>query len=126
MVKSKFKSVSQLSCQEKLRAVDDSIYVIGGKWKLPVLIALSQGHNRFNDLRRTVTGISSKVLSNELKELELNGFLKRKIQADVWPVTTTYELTEYTKSLKDVIYALINWGVEHRSQIAKIRLREEK
>jgi DNA-binding HxlR family transcriptional regulator len=126
MGKQKFKSVAKLSCSEKLRAVEDSLYVLGGKWKLPVLIAVSQGHKRFNDLQRTVAGISSKVLSNELKEMELNGLIRRNVQPDAWPVIAEYELTEYSQSLKDVIYSLISWGTEHRSRIKQSRLRDEK
>jgi len=68
---------------------------------------LSQGHSRFNDLQKTITGISGKVLSAELKELELNGFVRRKVQADAIPVVVEYELTSYSQTLKDVVYALI-------------------
>ena len=107
----------ELGCAEKLQAVGDSLYAIGGKWKLRVIIALSQGHKRFNDLQRPVSGISGKVLSAELKELELNGFVRRKVQADTMPVIVEYELTPYSQSLKEVIYALIHWGVLHRAKI---------
>jgi len=72
---SKQSKLTKLSCAEKLRAVGDSLYAIGGKWKLSVIIAFSQGHKRFNDLKRTIPDISEKVLANELKELELNGKL---------------------------------------------------
>ena len=106
-----------LGCAEKLQAVGDSLYAIGGKWKLRVIIALSQGHCRFNDLQRTITGISGKVLSSELKELELNGFVKRNVQAENNPVIVEYELTPYSQTLKDVVYALIKWGVLHREKI---------
>lgn len=117
MKKEEQSKLENLGCAEKLRAVGDSLYAIGGKWKLSVIIALSQGHNRFNDLQRTVAGISGKVLSRELKELELNGFVKRKVQADTIPVLVQYELTSYSQTLKDVVYALIKWGVEHRQKI---------
>lgn len=117
MTKEQEIKVQQLGCAEKLQAVGDSLYVIGGKWKLRVIIALSQGHKRFNDLQRTITGISGKVLSAELKELELNGFVKRRVKADTVPVIVEYELTPYSQSLKDVVYALINWGVLHREKI---------
>jgi DNA-binding HxlR family transcriptional regulator len=90
----------ELNCAEKLQAVGDSLYVIGGKWKLRVIIALSQGHNRFNDLQRTITGISGKMLSAELKELELNGFVKRNVKTDTMPVIAEYELSPYSQSLR--------------------------
>src|SRR3954471_23311225 len=95
----KAKSAEELSCEEKLQAVGDSLYVIGGKWKLRVIIALSQGHNRFNDLQRTIRGISAKILSSELKDLELNGFVKRNVTA----VTVEYELTNYSNTLQELV-----------------------
>ena len=115
------KSPGELSCEEKLQAVGDSLYVIGGKWKLRVIIALSQGHNRFNDLQRTIIGVSAKVLSKELKELELNGFVKRNVLPNVTPVIVEYELTNYSHTLQELVYALINWGVKHR-----VKIKEER
>jgi len=116
--------VKDLSCKDKLRAVGDSLYAIGGKWKLPVLIALGQGHKRFNDLQRTIDGISSKVLARELKELEINGFVARKIDASATPVLVEYELTDYSSSLQDIVYALISWGAGHRTRIMQSRVRD--
>lgn len=107
----------ELGCAEKLQAIGDSLYAIGGKWKLRVIVALSQGHSRFNDLQRTIAGISGKVLSAELKELELNGFVKRRVKADITPPIVEYELTPYSQTLKEVVYALIEWGVLHREKI---------
>lgn len=117
MEQSERSKLKKLSCTEKLQAVGDSLYAIGGKWKLSVIIALSQGHKRFNDLKRTIPGISGKVLASELKELELNGFVKRNVQADLAPVIVEYELTPYSRTLEEVVYALIGWGVNHRAKI---------
>ena len=117
MKQSERNELKKLSCAEKLQAVGDSLYAIGGKWKLRVIIALFQGHRRFNDLKRTITGISGKVLASELRELELNGFVKRNVQSDPAPITVEYELTEYSKTLEEVVYALIGWGVNHRAKI---------
>ena len=123
-IKSTCVDVKALSCKDKLRAAGDSLYVIGGKWKLPVLIALGQGHKRFNDLQRTIDGISSKVLASELKELEINGFVVRKVDASATPVLVEYELTDYSGSLQEIVYALISWGAEHRARIKQSRLRD--
>ena len=98
----------------------DALYVIGGKWKLRVIIALSGGNKRFNELQRTITGISARVLSNELKELELNGFVKR-IVYDQKPVAVEYELTDYSNTLGDVLLSLSTWGAKHRDKIRKER-----
>ena len=61
-------------CNRALAAVRDSLYVIGGKWKLPIIITLMEGPQRFRELQRSLEGITPKVLSKELKELELNEF----------------------------------------------------
>lgn len=108
--------ISQASCQGKLTAIGDALYVIGGKWKLRIIVALREGHNRFNDLQRTIDGISAKVLSSELKDLELNGFITRKVHTGT-PVIVEYELTEYSGSLQDVMQSLSTWGEMHREKI---------
>ena len=104
-------------CTTALSAVSDALYVIGGKWKLRIIIGLADGPRRFNELQRLITGISAKVLSNELKDLELNGFVTRKVFADSIPVMVEYERTEYADTLKEVLGALRNWGTLHRNKI---------
>jgi len=103
-------------CNAALQAVGDALYVIGGKWKLRIIIALSEGHKRFNDLQRRVEGISARVLSNELKDLELNGFVVRTVHTGT-PVIVEYELTEYSGTLEDVVKSLRDWGAMHRANI---------
>jgi len=107
---------NKAACEGHLAAVGDALYVLGGKWKLRIIIALSDGSKRFNDLQRTVEGISARVLSNELKELEVNGFVKRNIY-DKTPVVVEYERTPYSDTLKEVVKALSNWGAMHRQNI---------
>ncbi len=103
-------------CNSKLAAVGDALYVIGGKWRLRIIVALSDGNKRFNELQREITGISARVLSNELKELEMNGFVERKVYTDV-PVVIEYELTEYSQTLDTVVQSLVEWGEMHRAKI---------
>jgi DNA-binding HxlR family transcriptional regulator len=105
-----------VECTGKLGAVGDALYVIGGKWKLRVIIALSEGNKRFNDLQRTISGISARVLSNELKDLEMNGFVKRNVYTEP-NVVIEYELTEYSNTLDPVLASLITWGEMHRAKI---------
>lgn len=107
---------TQAQCYNKLNAAGDALYVIGGKWRLRIIIALSEGHKRFNDIQRAISGISARVLSNELKELEINGFVTRKVYSD-FPVSIEYELTPYSDTLSPVIESLINWGEMHRQRI---------
>ena len=105
-------------CARSLAAVGDALYAIGGKWKLPIIIALRDGNKRFNELQRTITGISAKVLSNELKELEMNGFVKRNVYTRT-PVIVEYELTDYSNTLGEVLHALREWGANHRDKIRR-------
>lgn len=109
---------TKAQCTGKLNAIGDALYVIGGKWKLRIIIALSDGNYRFNELQRIITGISAKVLSNELKDLELNGFVKRTVHNET-PVVVTYEPTEYTQTLKNVLSSLSEWGAMHREKLRK-------
>lgn len=103
-------------CNSKLGAIGDALYVIGGKWRLRIIVALSDGNKRFNELQREITGISARVLSNELKELEMNGFVERKVYTDV-PVVIEYELTAYSQTLDTVVQSLVEWGEMHRAKI---------
>lgn len=106
----------QPACTQSLAAVGDALYTIGGKWKLRIIIALSGSNRRFNELQRIIEGISAKVLSNELKELEMNGFVKRNVDTG-FPVTVDYELTPYSHTLSKVLEALSEWGQMHRKKI---------
>lgn len=103
-------------CTASLSAMGDALYAIGGKWKLKIIIALLNGKLRFNELQRQVTGISAKVLSNELKEMEMNGFIRKVPVADAKHVAE-YELCEYSHTLGDVLDALTTWGKMHRAKI---------
>lgn len=108
-------------CNGVLTPIGDALYVIGGKWKLRVIASLRDGGMRFNEIQRTVGGISARVLSSELKELELNGFVKRIVKAKTAPVVVEYELTPYSDSLTEVLHALANWGTMHRNKLRKER-----
>lgn len=111
------KPPSAQECAGALNAVGDALYVIGGKWKLRIIIALSEGNKRFNELQRTVHGISARVLSNELKDLEENGFIARRVHSEATPVIVEYEVTDYADTLGDVLTALRQWGTMHRNTI---------
>jgi len=76
------------------------------------------GNSRFNELQRTVAGISARVLFKELKELEMNGFVKRKVYKQT-PVVVEYEITEYSHSLRKVLDSLKEWGSRHRDKIRR-------
>ena len=110
------------ACNAATVAVRDALYVLSGKWKLPLMVSLINGPKRFNEIQRALEDITPKVLSKELRELELNEFVERKVFSTV-PVTVTYQLTEYSKSVGHIIEALRSWGTEHRERIVKSRRR---
>ena len=111
---------SKEECTRALTGIGDALYAIGGKWKLRIIIALKNGNKRFNELQRTITGISARVLSHELKELEMNGFVKRNIYTEN-AVVVEYELTPYSDTLDNVLTSLSEWGIMHRERIRKER-----
>jgi DNA-binding HxlR family transcriptional regulator len=107
---------SSKECVEYIRPVRDVLDIINGKWKLPILIALSFGNKRFKELERDVEGITPKMLSKELRDLEVNQLVIRTVY-DTIPVSVEYSLSEYGKSLDDVIIALREWGKRHRNKL---------
>jgi DNA-binding HxlR family transcriptional regulator len=107
---------SSKECVEYIRPVRDVLDIINGKWKLPILIALSFGNKRFKELEKDVEGITPKMLSKELRDLEINQLVVRTVY-DTIPVSDEYRLSDYGKSLDDVIIALREWGKKHRSKL---------
>lgn len=103
-------------CTKILSAVSDALYAIGGKWKLMIIIAIARGNNRFTDIQKKVKGISARVLSSELKELELLGFLEKKVSVG-YPVLIEYQLLPYSQTLEEVVGAMTKWGIQHRQKI---------
>ena len=103
-------------CAGSLKNVLDALYVLSGKWKLALILSLVQSSKRFNEIQHEVTGISSKVLANELKDLELNDFITRKVYQTT-PVSIIYEATEYSRTLKNVLAELSAWGEQHREKV---------
>ncbi len=98
-------------------AVHDAMDVLSGKWKIAIIAVLCYHNKRkFSDILRDVSGISNKMLSKELKEMEMNKLIKRTVM-DTQPVTVEYELTDYGQKLQYVIKNLSDWGKEHRKEI---------
>ena len=120
MAKLNFKNdrPSEAQCKATLNSVADALYVIGGKWKLRIIVALKDGNKRFNEMQRLIDGISAKVLSTELKDLELNGFVSRNVFTGT-PVVVEYELTDYADTLGDILQTLSEWGAMHKEKVRK-------
>ncbi|MFB9080761.1 winged helix-turn-helix transcriptional regulator [Flavobacterium procerum] len=111
--------IREANCSEELMAMRDSLDVLGGKWKLMILRFLTNRTHQtihFKKMQREIGGISAKMLSKELKELEINLLISRTEQ-DTKPATVIYAITEYGKSVLPVTETLVNWGLTHREKI---------
>ena len=98
-------------------AMRDAVELLSGKWKFSILMDLATTSPlRFKDLQETVAGISPKVLSNELYELEQNLLIIRTVN-NTRPVTVSYALTKYAYELQPVLLALIEFGRKHGKMI---------
>ncbi|MBW8244903.1 winged helix-turn-helix transcriptional regulator [Muricauda oceani] len=106
-------------------ALLDTMNVINGKWKLPIIASLLRDKRRFKDLQDSVHNITPRMLSKELKELELNGIVKREVY-DQTPVLIEYGLTPSGEHMISVIDAMIQWGIDHREQTIKHHLNSKK
>ncbi|MDM8173705.1 helix-turn-helix domain-containing protein [Olivibacter sp. 47] len=104
--------------QENIRAVQDTMYVIGGKWKLPIILSIYKGNKRFNDIANSIPKITNRVLSKELKHLEDNFLIKRTL-VNEYPVKIEYSVVDYTFSLHDIIRPIEVWGKKHKEKIRK-------
>jgi DNA-binding HxlR family transcriptional regulator len=103
-------------CTQYILPVRDTLDILSGKWKLPIIGALINGKMRFKEMERQIPRITARMLSKELKELEINQLVKRTVY-DTMPVTVEYELTPYGASLKEVLVVLSKWGTAHRNRI---------
>ena len=107
----------KLGHKKEIMAVHDAMDVLNGKWKISIISSICYyNERRFSDILSDVDGISNKMLSQELKELEMNRLVKRTI-LDTRPITVQYQLTEYGMTLKTIINNLSEWGTAHRKAI---------
>lgn len=104
--------------QGMIQPVADAIYVLNGKWKLPVLICLTFENMRFRQLANEISQITDRMLAKELRELEANLLIKRTI-SDAVPVKIEYSITDHGKSLHNVVIELHKWGLKHRKVITQ-------
>lgn len=107
------------SCRKSVQGVRDTQDLLNGKWKTSIIAALyNNGKFRFMDLGRHIDGIAPKVLSKELKDLEMNHLVKRTVK-DTMPITVEYELTPQGKSLNKIVEAMGEWGIRYRKAVLK-------
>lgn len=103
-------------CIRAILPIKDTLDVLNGRWKIPIIVSLRFGNKRFKEISRDVQGITDKVLSKELKALEVNKLIIRSVY-DTFPPTVEYSLTKHALSLDNVIKALREWGMIHREKI---------
>lgn len=96
--------------------VETTLSLIGDKWKVLIIRDLLGGTKRFGELKKSVTGISQKVLTSNLRSMENDGLLTRKVYAQV-PPKVEYSLTDIGKSLKPVLESLANWGFAYKKSL---------
>lgn len=98
---------------------------IGDKWSILILFALVDGPDRFNSLKSRIEGISQRMLTQTLRDLERDGFVLRTVFAQV-PVKVEYELTDLGRGLSAAVWKLVSWADEHHLEIRKARLRYDE
>jgi DNA-binding HxlR family transcriptional regulator len=103
--------------KKRMRSVQDAMDALNGKWKVAIISSICcYGKRRFSDILSDVEGVSNRMLSKELKELEINQLVKRTV-LDTQPITVQYELTEHGNTLQTIISELSDWGIIHRKKI---------
>ena len=94
-------------------SVEATLSVIGGRWKPVIIFNLLQNDIlRFGELKRKIAGITQRMLTNQLRELEKDQIVKRKVYAEV-PPRVEYSLTDYGRTLEPIMIAMRDWGAEH-------------
>jgi len=103
-------------CSHKILAISDTMEILNGKWKMSIIACLCYQPMRYSELLKEVTGISGKMLSRELKDLEINELIERNV-LNTAPVAVEYKITEYGKTLKQLTNTIADWGSIHRQRI---------
>ncbi len=93
-----------------------TLQLIGDKWKVLIIRDLLTGTKRFSELMRSVTGITQKVLTSNLRSMEADGLVNRKVYPQV-PPKVEYSLTETGLSLKPILDSMVQWGIEYRDKM---------
>lgn len=104
-------------CQVRMQAISDAMSLLSGKWKFHIIGTLIEGNTLgFMDLLREINGIGSKMLSKELQDLEMNNLVSRTVM-NTKPITVSYAITEYGKTLAPLIDEMARWGIDYRNAV---------
>src|SRR5215216_232125 len=108
------------SDEDSLSALQSAVAVLAAKWSVVVLARLASGTHRFNELFRQIDGVSRRMLSATLRQLERDGLVERHVYARV-PARVEYELSPAGQELLSALIPLAGWGVEHRAELFAAR-----
>jgi len=103
---------------KELQAIQDTLEIISGRWKMQIIALLCNGEFRYSELEKGLPKITPRMLSKELRDLEQNKLVVRKVY-DTIPVKVSYKLADYGYTLVPLIIELTNWGMMHREWIMK-------
>ena len=96
--------------------VETTLTLIGSKWKVLILRDLLTGTRRFGELKKSIGGVSQKVLTAQLRDMEACGLLTRRVYAEV-PPRVEYTLTDLGQSLRPILEAMSDWGAEYKAAL---------
>lgn len=96
--------------------VETTLTLIGSKWKVLILRDLLTGTRRFGELKKSIGGVSQKVLTAQLRDMEVCGLLTRRVYAEV-PPRVEYTLTDLGQSLRPILEAMSDWGAEYKAAL---------
>lgn len=94
-------------------AIYDFMNVIVGKWRIPIIGCIMNENHRYTDIHKQIPAITPRMLSKELKELEINGIVIRTVKSTI-PVTIHYSLSNSARELEPIFMQIIEWGMRHR------------
>lgn len=96
--------------------VETTLMLIGNKWKVLILRDLQTGKKRFGELKKSIGSVSQKVLTSQLRDMEENGLVNRKVYAEV-PPKVEYSLTKLGQSLTPILDSMRDWGEEYKASL---------
>lgn len=105
--------------------ISATLEVISGRWKSVILFYLLSGTRRFSEIKRFVPGITQRVLTAQLRELEADGIVSRNVYP-VIPPKVEYSVTPFGRTLEPVLLSMCDWGREHKKKVLRVRTKERQ
>lgn len=99
--------------KKEVESLQATLSILGGKWRLLIINSICNGNKRFRDIERSIPGITPRMLSRELKDMETCQLITRTVFASI-PVTVEYSETDYCLSFAPIIFEMIMWGERHK------------